>query len=920
MAVASAPKIVLRTRPSSDRFPTEALRIDQASKTVTVTLGGRNGLPSDRSGGAQSYSFKFDAVLHSVPQTAVYEECGADVVQGALEGYNGTILCYGQTGAGKTYTMTGDRAAYAERGLIPRVVSALMAALRAEQGLASWQLRVSYLEIYNEAIFDLLDITTQPHEITLYEDGAGRLAISGLRAADVRSEQEALALFFEGEANRVIGEHQLNRESSRSHCVFTLALALVREGDEGRAVRASIHLVDLAGSERVSKTRSEGLLLREAGHINKSLHILEQARTWLLAVVLAAGERGRDHVPFRSSKLTHVLRDSIGGNCRTVLVANVWGDAAQLEETLSTCRFAARMARLTCEVSRNVVAADGGGGARVRQLEREMAELLEELAMRDLWDGRGSGGTGGDGEDGSGEGPGGSRAEGAGVASSSGATPPMLAAARARYIPYSRARRDALRTQVQQFLLADGGGDGGGGGEAGSSGAGFPLAPLGIDSARRLREVLRACQELYQEALSRHSGEPAAAATASTVGPSLGAQQRPAGGQAVGGSAAWEEQQAQAAGASEGGAWRGYVGEEEARGASQSGGAGIAPDDARPGAGAPGAAPRAGAAPAPAAEAATPPPPPPPLARGSEDAAEALERFRAGPGADKARLLGENAAKARAARRAARDLALQLNGLKRGIDEAKAAAEAARAARLERGGEEAQVASPSELEALQSLRDVKAAYRDAWGDHQLARSEAEYAAGLAEACRRELLAEFEAWRRGERGGAAGGPPPSGGGGGAAGEAPPQLPPAAAAAVAAWRIGAECGPGGSGASSPASRAGSAASLGGASLLLGGLPSPGCASLAGSLAPTPQQPRTPQSGRGGGGVPLASIVVAAAAEAEARGDAGAAAYFGAQSAAAWRAPGGQRPGSVKKHRAERGTFSVTQRSAITDTAPR
>jgi kinesin family protein 6/9 len=179
----------------------------------------------------------------------------------------------------------------------------------------------------------------------------------------------------------VIGEHQLNRESSRSHCVFTLVLALVREGGEGRAVRAAVHLVDLAGSERVSKTRSEGLLLREAGHINKSLHILEQVRRahglacpfrapgggleapWLRhrlvapakpsqepllrraprrsnpQVVLAGGERGRDHVPFRSSKLTHVLRDSIGGNCRTVLVANVWGDAAQLEETLSTCRW-----------------------------------------------------------------------------------------------------------------------------------------------------------------------------------------------------------------------------------------------------------------------------------------------------------------------------------------------------------------------------------------------------------------------------------------------------------------------------------------------------------------------------------------------------------------------------------------------------
>ncbi|KIY97121.1 Kinesin-like protein KIF9 [Monoraphidium neglectum] len=243
--------------------------------------------------------------------------------------------------AGKTYTMTGDRSSFQQRGLIPRTISELITQLRADPGLASWQLRVSYLEIYNEAIFDLLDITTQPHEITLHEDGRGRLAVAGLRAADVRSEQEALALFFEGEANRVIGEHQLNRESSRSHCVFTLALALEREGASdggggggggGRGtVSSKISLVDLAGSERVSKTRSEGLVLKEAGHINKSLHILEQ-------VVLAASERGRDHVPYRSCKLTHVLKDSIVGNCCAVLVANVWGDASQLEETLSTCR------------------------------------------------------------------------------------------------------------------------------------------------------------------------------------------------------------------------------------------------------------------------------------------------------------------------------------------------------------------------------------------------------------------------------------------------------------------------------------------------------------------------------------------------------------------------------------------------------
>lgn len=180
----------------------------------------------------------------------------------------------------------------------------------------------------------------------------------------------------------------------------------------GDVLVSKLALVDLAGSERVSKTKSEGLVLREAGHINKSLSILEQ-------VILGLGDRNREHVPFRwvhadclhvegkrtgssipclarqwaapcgmqflpathssfpplpaswlsqrSSKLTHVLKNSLGGNCRTVLVANVWSDAAQTDETLSTCRFAQRMMRVTCEVSANVVA---DSSARAKQLER----------------------------------------------------------------------------------------------------------------------------------------------------------------------------------------------------------------------------------------------------------------------------------------------------------------------------------------------------------------------------------------------------------------------------------------------------------------------------------------------------------------------------------------------------------------------
>ncbi|KAI8477017.1 MAG: P-loop containing nucleoside triphosphate hydrolase protein [Monoraphidium minutum] len=903
--VKAAPKIVLRTRPT-DRFPTDAFKIDQASKAVTVTLGGRSGLPGDKSGAPQQYQFKFDSILHVADQEAAFEACALDVVQGAMEGYNGTILCYGQTGAGKTFTMTGDRSAYARRGLIPRAISALMAQLRGDQGLAAWQLR-----IYNEAVFDLLDVTTQPHEITLHEDGRGRLAVAGLRAADVRSEQEALALFFEGEANRVIGEHQLNRESSRSHCVFTLAVSLQRGGGAldgggggggGGVVSSKVCLVDLAGSERVSKTRSEGLVLREAGHINKSLHILEQ-------VVLAASERGREHVPYRSCKLTHVLRDSIGGNCRTVLVANVWGDAAQLEETLSTCRFAARMARITCEVTRNVAVE---GGARVKQLEREVSELLEELAMRDLW--AGTDGGGGD-DEGGGDGDGGGGAGGATSASAA-----ALAGARARCVPYTLAQRAALLGEVERFLLASlgGGSEAGGGGE--DEGA-APMEALGISSARRLREVLYACRDLYQEAVSRghggggeerapYAGVPAAEWRGGSVGASE-ARQPVAGGGGAG-------EQLQTAGDD---GWQDGIGEEEGGAASQSGGAGIAPEHARPGStpqqqaewqralegvqwgAAAGPGPGSAAADAsgwPAAQGGAFPPALPRSSAASDTAAggaalggggaagraAALERYRLGPGAEKAALLNANHAKMRAAKRDARGLALALNGLKAELDAAKDAAGALRAARLERGGEEAQVAAPEELDALAAIRDLKGRYRDAHGDLQLARSEAEYAAGLVDACRQELAAEFEAWWAADAPAAAGG---GGGGGGAA--------------AAAW-------------GAAPSRQSSAVS--GCSTLLGGLPSPGALALPAPRTPQDARQQQQRSGGGGsgGGLPLASIVVAAAAAAEAQGDSAAAAYYNAQSSGMWRVQGGGggvlRPGSAKKHRVEHGTFGVTQRS--------
>ncbi len=148
---------------------------------------------------------------------------------------------------------------------------------------------------------------------------AGSTRVKGLNVKLASSEEEALSHLFEGETNRSIAEHQLNRASSRSHCIFTIHLeARSKVESTEKIIHSKLNLVDLAGSERVSKTETSGQSLREAMYINKSLTYLEQ-------VVLALADKKREHIPFRQSKMTHVLKDALGGNNNTLLIANIWG-------------------------------------------------------------------------------------------------------------------------------------------------------------------------------------------------------------------------------------------------------------------------------------------------------------------------------------------------------------------------------------------------------------------------------------------------------------------------------------------------------------------------------------------------------------------------------------------------------------------
>ncbi|KAL4859263.1 Kinesin-like protein KIF6 [Chlorella vulgaris] len=368
-------------------------------------------VPKDTSQGLinnsrESYRFAFDGLLPpAAGQAEVFERVALPVLHSALDGYNGTVFAFGQTGSGKTFTISGGTERYADRGLIPRALSTLFseAARRTDH---TWVVHVSYMEIYCESGFDLLEpnrevqaledlpkdasraanwrqcmgwspvcvgkriyplLLTQVHVL---EDDDARLHIRNLSLHRCDTEEQALNMLFLGDTNRVVAETPLNLASSRSHCVFTVHIEARRSG-EAVVRRSKLNFVDLAGSERVVKTgMSASMQLREAKYINLSLHFLEQ-------VIISLHEK-RLHVPYRNSMLTQVLRDSLGGNTRTVMVAAVAPESQHIEESISTCRFAQRVAMITNRVTVNE---ELDLEVVVKQLKQENALLRQELQL-----------------------------------------------------------------------------------------------------------------------------------------------------------------------------------------------------------------------------------------------------------------------------------------------------------------------------------------------------------------------------------------------------------------------------------------------------------------------------------------------------------------------------------------------------------
>uniref|UniRef100_A0A8C2D9D3 Kinesin-like protein n=1 Tax=Cyprinus carpio TaxID=7962 RepID=A0A8C2D9D3_CYPCA len=365
---ASPVKVFIRIRPTAS-FAHELIECPPDQSRKDSNKGKRNNQLS-------SWVFQLNGVLDNVSQEDTYDRVARSVVLGAFAGYNGTIMCFGQTGAGKTYTMTGAAETYKHRGIIPRALQEVFQEVehRADH---TFSVHLSFLEIYNETMVDLLSSIKKEKSLnsgvlTVIEEPGGGVSVKGLSLHLVHNEEEALNLLFEGEMNRIIGQHALNKHSSRSHCIFTIHIeSRSRTLSDAKYITSKLNLVDLAGSERLGKTGSEGQVQMEAMYINKSLSFLEQ-------VILALADSRREHVPFRQSKLTHALKDSLGGNCNTVLVANIYGEAAQIEETLSTLRFATRM---KCVQTKPSINEHVDPVLQVRRLEKEIQFLKEELSM-----------------------------------------------------------------------------------------------------------------------------------------------------------------------------------------------------------------------------------------------------------------------------------------------------------------------------------------------------------------------------------------------------------------------------------------------------------------------------------------------------------------------------------------------------------
>uniref|UniRef100_A0A7N6AUC1 Kinesin-like protein n=1 Tax=Anabas testudineus TaxID=64144 RepID=A0A7N6AUC1_ANATE len=315
---------------------------------------------------AFTYDYVFDPTAE---QEEVFRTAVSPLLCGLFKGYNATVLAYGQTGSGKTFSMGGTYTSAQENdpavGVIPRVVSRIFEEKETRTG-CDFCLTVSYLEIYNEEILDLLCTSKDKPAISIREDPKEGIKIVGLTERQVFSANEMVGCLELGNSARTVGSTAMNAASSRSHAIFTITLEQRRGTDKVDSVVSKLHLVDLAGSERQKKTKAEGDRLKEGISINRGLLSLGN-------VISALGDESKKNtfVPYRDSKLTRLLQDSLGGNSHTLMIACVSPADSNMEETINTLRYADRARKIKNKPIVNV----DPRAAEMSRLKQQVQEL-----------------------------------------------------------------------------------------------------------------------------------------------------------------------------------------------------------------------------------------------------------------------------------------------------------------------------------------------------------------------------------------------------------------------------------------------------------------------------------------------------------------------------------------------------------------
>ncbi|GMH33390.1 hypothetical protein BSKO_01224 [Bryopsis sp. KO-2023] len=334
--------------------------------------------------GADAQVYTFDKVAGpNSTQIEVFEAAGEPLIDRCLEGFNCCIFTYGQTGSGKTWTMWGQlpRADIPEfmppqAGLIPRMYQKLFTRVAQEEaktgGTVKFSCQCSIVEIYNETITDLLN--PDSGNLPIRESKKDGVFIEGVSQRRIKDVAGVLVLVNEGNENRQVAETNMNRESSRSHVVLICTISWKMTDENGIVTTkcSRLNLVDLAGSERQKSTGAKGERLKEACGINKSLSTLGH-----VIMSLADQQQGKEkHVPYRDSKLTFLLQDSLGGNSKTVMIANMSPTIKNMDESLSTLRFARGAKRI-----KNKAVINESCGGDVTALREEIARLKAEVAQ-----------------------------------------------------------------------------------------------------------------------------------------------------------------------------------------------------------------------------------------------------------------------------------------------------------------------------------------------------------------------------------------------------------------------------------------------------------------------------------------------------------------------------------------------------------